>query len=133
MKPFSQVKRKNQSVTTATVAARSRCRPNDINYYGPVLRVGNNEGEQYPKLCSVSYRPPMDAFIRRQTPVYIPMLPERKVEPFVPIPAGLVIKSRTKPSTSTSQIVPTPHNVAEQRSIPYAGLVVSSYRPLNMF
>ena len=105
--------------------------PGSGNYIAPVLRVGNSIGEQYPKKCDQSWKPPVECFIHRpehRAPerITLPVDNSSKV-----MPAGLVLgKDYYRLSRNASPTRPYFPPLHQAKSA--AGLHVTSVLPFNI-
>jgi hypothetical protein len=105
--------------------------PGSSFYIAPVLRAGNSIGEEYPKKCDSSWKPPIESFIHRSLPpppdvICLPFDPSLNVSP-----AGLVLgkeHNRLRGRQPSQPITPLKEST---RTRP-AGLRVRSVLPFNI-
>jgi len=108
-------------------------RPGKSPFSASVIQENGSIGEQYPRKCELTWKPPIEDFIFRQ----VPATPE-KVERISRndqhiMPAGLVLgKDHYRRQRNGQPIAKLSDTGSYQSSRPAAGLSVTSVLPFNI-
>ena len=112
--------------------AKLRWCPGYSLYDIAVIRTGNCIGEQLPKPCDSSYKPPRESFINREIPVFVPLTVSPQVNNYrlsdTQVAAGY---KPPRPALRGNTLVFFPKSSGDPPRT--AGLRLSRLREMNMF